>query len=128
MSIESNEILVAYATRYSSSREVAEAIAATLHEQGLEVAIKPVQKVAGLNGYSAIVVGAPLRKALAGFPWLAPLSSEVFCGRYDPARLRFGDRLIAKLPISPLQDAPASDARDWAAIRAWAGEPAGRLP
>jgi menaquinone-dependent protoporphyrinogen oxidase len=174
MSIESKGILVAFATRYDSTREVAEAVAAELREAGREVAIQPAQKVAALNGYRAIVLGAPLylgswhknalsllarhqetlqglrvavfalgplhneqkerqearaqlEKALAGFPWLAPLSSEVFCGRYEPAKLRFGDRLIARLPASPLHDVPTTDARDWTEIRAWARDLAGRL-
>jgi menaquinone-dependent protoporphyrinogen oxidase len=69
---------------------------------------------------------AQLQKALAGLR-LEPLCSEVFCGKYDPAKLRFADRLIAGLPASPLHGAPASDARDWDAIRAWARELAGKL-
>ena len=48
----SNKILVTYATRYGSTREVAETIAATLREGGLEVQT--------LAGYSAVVLGAPL--------------------------------------------------------------------
>jgi menaquinone-dependent protoporphyrinogen oxidase len=48
------------------------------------------------------------------------LSSELFGGVYDPAKLRFPDTLLAKLPVSPLHDAPASDVRDWEAIRLWA--------
>lgn len=168
------EILVAYATRYGSTREVAEAVATTFRDEGLQVAIKPAQQVVALNGYRAIVLGAPLylgawhkdalhllarhrealqkmptavfalgplhdepkerqsaraqlEKALAGFPWLAPIASEVFCGKYDPAKLRFGDRLIAGLPASPLHDVPARDARDWTAIRTWARDLGGRL-
>jgi len=43
------------------------------------------------------------------FPWLAPVALQVFGGKYDPARLRFPDSLLAKLPASPLYNAPASD-------------------
>ena len=169
VSTESKQILVVYATRYGSTREVAESMAATFREEGLEVVVQPVQKVRALNGHRAVVVGAPLylgtwhkealallagnrdvlqglpvalfalgplhddlkerqeahaqfRKALGSLPWLAPVAEEVFCGKYDPAKLRIGDRLIAALPASPLHGLPASDARDWTSIRAWARE------
>ncbi len=61
-----------------------------------------------------------LDKELGKFPWLAPVTVELFGGRYDPSKLRFPDSLIASLPASPLHGAPASDVRDWVAIRAWA--------
>jgi len=60
-----------------------------------------------------------LDQAMAKFPWLTPVALEVFGGRYDPALLRFPDSLFAKLPASPLKQMPATDLRDWIAIRAW---------
>jgi len=56
----SASILVAYATRYGSTQEVAEAVAATLRERGLAVNIQPMREVRGLEEYSVIVLGAPL--------------------------------------------------------------------
>ena len=56
----SASVLVGYATRYGSTQEVAEAIAATLRERGLEVDIQPMREVRTLEGYRAIVLGAPL--------------------------------------------------------------------
>jgi menaquinone-dependent protoporphyrinogen oxidase len=56
----STSVLVAYATRYGSTQEVAEAVAATLRERGLEVDIQPMQKVRTLEGYRAVVLGAAL--------------------------------------------------------------------
>ena len=56
----SASILVGYATRYGSTQEVAEAVAATLRECGLDVDIQPLRKVSTLAGYSAVVLGAPL--------------------------------------------------------------------
>ncbi len=52
---------------------------------------------------------------LGKFPWLAPVSVQLVGGRFDPTRLRFPYNLIPAL-----KQAPASDARDWDAIRAWA--------
>jgi menaquinone-dependent protoporphyrinogen oxidase len=163
----SASILVAYATRYGSTQEVAEAVAAALRDGGLEVDVVPAGQVRTLEGYGAVVLGAPLyigrwlkdvrrfltrhRGALADrpvavftlgptregeeewqgvraqldnqlakYPWLAPVSMELFGGKYDPATLRFPDSLLARVPASPLHQMPASDVRDWTAIRAWA--------
>ncbi len=54
------QVLVAYATRYGSTQEVAEAVAETLRERGLAVDIGPMRKVRTLEGYRAVVLGAPL--------------------------------------------------------------------
>lgn len=51
--------LVTYATKYGSTREVAEAIGATLLEQGVEVDVKPVSEVRAFDGYAAVVFGSP---------------------------------------------------------------------
>jgi menaquinone-dependent protoporphyrinogen oxidase len=54
-----------------------------------------------------------LDKELAKYSWLAPVAFELFGGKFDPTKLRFPlNKLVGK--------EPASDARDWTAIRAWA--------
>jgi menaquinone-dependent protoporphyrinogen oxidase len=168
-------VLVAYATRYGSIQEVAEAIAARLRECELEVAIQPMRDVRTLKGYHAVVLGAPLyighwhkdtlqflsqhREALtklpvaifalgpattgneqewqgshenldqelAKFPWLTPVALELFGGKFDPAKLRFSHKLLTALPASPLHGLPASDLRNWTAIRAWASDLAAKI-
>jgi menaquinone-dependent protoporphyrinogen oxidase len=60
-------------------------------------------------------VRAQLDKALAKFPWLAPVAVEVFGGKFDPAKLGFPYTLIPAM-----KKLPASDIRDWDAIRGWA--------
>ncbi len=161
------KVLVAYASKYGSTQEVAEAIAEALRESGIEVDLQPMRKVRTLAGYGTVVLGAPLYfgfwhkdainflsrnentlpqrpvaifalgpnsndtkemqgsraqldKELAKFPWLTPVVIEVFGGKY-PAKLRLPERIIAGLPASPLHGKPASDVRDWTAIRTWAG-------
>ncbi len=56
---------------------------------------------------------AQLDKELAKFPWLSPVAVEILGGKFDPGSLRFPLNLLAGKE-------PASDVRDWSAIRAWA--------
>lgn len=162
-------VLVTYASVYGSTREVAEEIATVLRKSGLAVDVWPARDVKGLDGYGAVVLGAPLylmrwhkdagkflaqnktalmrmpvaifalgplgpdekelqicrrqlNKALASFAWLHPDAVELFVGKYDPENLGFLHRLLTKGKASPLHNQPASDHRDWEAIRAWASE------
>jgi len=77
-------VLVAYATKYGSTQEVAEAVATALRERGVDTEVRPAHEVKDLDGFAAVVLGAPLyyfrwhkdarkfldshRKALAGLP------------------------------------------------------------
>jgi menaquinone-dependent protoporphyrinogen oxidase len=54
------KVLVAYGTRYGSTREVAEAVAATLAEKGIEADVMTAREVRSLDGYDAVVLGTPL--------------------------------------------------------------------
>jgi menaquinone-dependent protoporphyrinogen oxidase len=159
-----SNVLVAYASTYGSTREVAEAVTATLRGHGLPVDLQPMRDVRSLEGYRAVVLGAPLymfhlhrdaprflsrhQKALTGslpiavfaggpfgstngnewqevrkqldqelakFPWLRPVATEVIGGKFDPSTLRLPWSLIPAL-----RKMPASDLRDWEAIRRWA--------
>lgn len=155
-------VLVAFATMYGSTKEVAEAIASALRGVGVDADVKPARDVKKLDGYGAVVLGAPLivhklqkdargflsrhERALKGLPlavfalgpcknprddkeWadcrgqfdgvlaglggLKPIAAELFGGRFDPALLKFPWNKMAG-------SEPASDARDWNAIEAWA--------
>ena len=55
----SNSILVTFSTIYGLPQEVAEQVAATLHEQGLTVDLQPIKQVQSLDQYRAVVLGAP---------------------------------------------------------------------
>ncbi len=158
------KVLVTYASMHGSTQEVAEDIAATLRSQEVEVELRPIRAVRSLDGYRAVVLGAPfymfhwhtdarrflarfqreltnglpiaifaggpiedsteqwqdrrsdLDKELARFPWLTPVSVQLIGGKFDPAKLRFPYNLIPAM-----RNMPASDLRDWATIRAWAG-------
>jgi menaquinone-dependent protoporphyrinogen oxidase len=53
-------VLLAYATGYGSTREVAEIIAQVLRDAGMNVDLHPASEVRTLQGYGQVVLGAPL--------------------------------------------------------------------
>lgn len=61
-----------------------------------------------------------LDKELAKCPWFKPVALEMFGGKYDPEYLHFPLKMFAG-------SEPASDIRDWSAIRLWAGSLPGKL-
>ncbi len=67
-------------------------------------------------------VHAQLDKELAKFPWFDPVTRKVFGGKFDPTKLRFPMNLIPAM-----KKMPASDIRNWDAIRAWARDLAAKL-
>lgn len=54
------KILVAYASRYGSTREIAEAVARTLEKAGYSVDCRNVMDVDDLAPYAAVVAGSPI--------------------------------------------------------------------
>lgn len=51
-------VLVAYATRHGATRGIAERIALTLEQAGLDVAVQAVESATALDEYDAFVVGS----------------------------------------------------------------------
>jgi len=58
-------VLVAYATKYGSTEEVAEAVAKALGERGLDTEVRPAKAVHDLDGFAGVVLGG----ALYYFKW-----------------------------------------------------------
>lgn len=56
----SNRVLVVYASRHGSTREVAEEIAAELEAEGFPVDVAAARTIRSVGGYSAVVVGGAL--------------------------------------------------------------------
>jgi len=153
-------ILVAYASKNGSTREVAEVIAGVLRANDYPVDLRDAAEVNEIDSYRGVVLGgsiyigrlhpdaldflerhsdrltelplavfalgprsladdevaqsrAQLDSALAKVPEVAPATVAVFGGVVDPTKLR-----------CPFNRLPASDARDWPSIRAWAAETA----
>ncbi len=61
--MHTKSVLVAYASRFGSTQEVAEAITTALREAGMEVELQAMQEVQKLDGYEAVVLGAALYNA-----------------------------------------------------------------
>jgi menaquinone-dependent protoporphyrinogen oxidase len=91
----SDSILVTYATRYGSTQEVAETIAATLREGGLAVDVQPAKQVRSLAGYGAVVLGAPLYM----FAWL-----KEACDFVSGQRTALGEIPVAVFALGPTED------------------------
>jgi menaquinone-dependent protoporphyrinogen oxidase len=53
-------VLVAYASKHGSTREIAEAIASTLSDRGREAEAKSVNTVSELADYDAVVLGSAI--------------------------------------------------------------------
>lgn len=93
-------ILVTYATRYGSTQEVAEKIAETLQQSGLTVDIQPVKQVQTLDGYRAVVIGAPLYMS----NWLK--KARDFLSRHHAA--------LEEMPVAVFALGPTEDKeKDW---------------
>lgn len=56
----SERVLVTYASKYGSTREVAEAIADGLRERGIDAEVRAAGEVRDLQGISAVILGVAL--------------------------------------------------------------------
>ena len=80
------KILVGYATKYGSTQEVAEFIADALGESGLNPDLRPLREVKSLEGYRAVVMGAPFYM----YQWMK--DARKFLSRHQAA--------LTKLPVA----------------------------
>ncbi|QYZ78382.1 flavodoxin [Methanofollis formosanus] len=155
-------ILIAYATKHETTREIADAIAATLKEQGIDAEARHVGTVDTLSGYDGFVIGSPIymgkilkeakqfvnhfadalhERPVAAFAVgmsckdltdencrkvetaMEPVTGRIrirgemgmFAGRMNPSFVPVIGRFMR------YDEAKTEDARDWEAIRAWAG-------
>jgi menaquinone-dependent protoporphyrinogen oxidase len=66
----SKKVLVAYASKYGATEQIAEKIALRLKKAGLNVIVQPVKTVTSVIGYDAVVLGSGV---YAGF-WIRAAS------------------------------------------------------
>lgn len=102
----SSSILVGYATLCGSTQAVAEAIAVSLREAGLEVSCLPLHQVKSLAPYSGIIIGAPLIM----FNWHK--DARKFLSRH---RRALTERPVAAFALGPVHT--PHDEKEWADSR-----------
>jgi menaquinone-dependent protoporphyrinogen oxidase len=90
-------VLVAYATKYGSTREVAEAVATALKEDGLDAVCRSAAEVKDLGEYSAAVLGV----ALYFFRWRREAHRFMSRNRSALAGLP-----VAVFGVGPIEDTP----------------------
>jgi menaquinone-dependent protoporphyrinogen oxidase len=100
------KVLLAYASTHGSTKEVAEAVAATLRQHELTVDLQPARNVRKLEGYSAVVLGAPL--------YMFHLHKDAlrFLSQHQKA-------LTNNLPVAIFAGGPIEkgDEKDWQEVR-----------
>lgn len=92
--MNTKSILLTYATRFGSTQEVAETIAATLRAVGLVVDLQPMQEVKSLDRYNVVVLGAAIYNA----KW--NVVAHQFVSQYQDA--------LAQLPVAIFTLGPLS--------------------
>lgn len=97
--MNTKSILLAYATRFGSTQEVAEAITAELRQRGLEVDMRPMQEVTTLDNYDAVVLGA----AIYNTKW--HMNANQFLAQHQEALMQ---RPVAIFTLGPLSSTDAA--------------------
>lgn len=95
-------VLLVYATKYGSTKEIAEAIGKTLEESGLAVDVKPVGDATSIAGYDAVVLG-----------------SALYIGKFMKDAKRFletNQEELAKMPVAVFASGPMSAEEDMSEV------------
>lgn len=88
-------ILVAYASKHGSTREIAEVIAEQLRLAHLTVDLRDVAELKGVNGYDAVILG-----------------SAIYAGNWLSEAKRFAERhraALSRLPLWLFSSGPLGD-------------------
>lgn len=100
----SDAILIAYASKHGSTRQVADAIAQALEESGMRTDVRPARAVRDAGEYTAVVLGGP-----------------IYMGRWHgDARgfLRRNRKALVRVPFAAFATGPVTDkADDWRGAR-----------
>jgi menaquinone-dependent protoporphyrinogen oxidase len=78
MHMSARKVLVTYATKYGTTREIAEVIAGVLTRAGFDTDVIPVMEVGIIDAYDAIVIGSPL------YMGKILVEAREFCEQYKP--------------------------------------------
>jgi menaquinone-dependent protoporphyrinogen oxidase len=100
-----DKVLVAYGSKYGATSEIAEKIGQVLAEKGLEADVVEADKVGGLTGYAAVVVG-----------------SAVYYGRWRKPAVKFlekNEEALAALPVWIFSSGPSGEGDPVELAKGW---------
>jgi len=99
------QVLIAYATRYGSTAEIAEKIGQVLHQAGLRVDVLPANRVSDLTPYQAVVSG-----------------SAVYIGLWRREAVKFlkvNEKALAELPVWLFSSGPTGEGKPIELTEGW---------
>jgi menaquinone-dependent protoporphyrinogen oxidase len=108
-------VLVGYATKMGSTQEIAEAVAAELRGGGAAVEVRPLREVRSLEGFAAVVIGAPM------YMFHLHKDAKAFLARHRTA--------LAAVPTAVFSLGPFHDVeKEWTEVRAVFEKELGQYP
>jgi menaquinone-dependent protoporphyrinogen oxidase len=99
------KVLVAYASKYGATREIAEKIGEVIKEAGLGVDVLPAERVADVAAYRAVVLG-----------------SAVYIGGWRKAAARFlkaNEKALAEKPVWLFSSGPTGRGDPVELVKGW---------
>ncbi|MCC6616104.1 MAG: flavodoxin domain-containing protein [Anaerolineae bacterium] len=100
-----NKVLVAYASKYGATAEIAEHIGRTLRASGVTAEVKPAEQVDDVSAYAAVVLG-----------------SAVYAGQWRKeasAFLETNERALAERPVWLFSSGPTGDGNPSEIMHGW---------
>jgi menaquinone-dependent protoporphyrinogen oxidase len=100
-----DQVLVAYATKYGATKEIAEEIGNVLRQAGLLTDVLPVNKVRDLNPYRAVILG-----------------SAVYIGRWRKEAVKFlqaNERALAERQVWLFSSGPTGEGDAVELLQGW---------
>jgi menaquinone-dependent protoporphyrinogen oxidase len=98
-------VLVAYATKYGATAEIAEKIGEVLRQAGLQADVVPAEDVPGLTAYGAVVLG-----------------SAVYIGKWRGEAAKFleaNEKALARLPVWLFSSGPTGEGDAVELMKGW---------
>jgi menaquinone-dependent protoporphyrinogen oxidase len=99
------QILVAYATKYGATAEIAEKVGQLLRQSGFQVDVLPVKRVNDLTPYAAVVLG-----------------SAVYIGQWRKEAVRFlqaNEKKLAERPVWLFSSGPTGEGEAVELLKGW---------